>query len=487
MNRLFRAPLLLLLAPLALACGDDPSGPGRSEPGIAILAGAELVDTVQAVPVQALRVRVVDVDGKTRSGMVVRFESLAPAAGSATWSGVHVGPLASASFGSFATDTTGPEGEAAVRVRLGTSAGAGGVVVSVPILGFQDTARYTIQPGAAARIVVAPSDSTISVGAAYPLRSTVADRFGNPRSDPVVYAAVSGPISVDAAAATVRGNGVGRGVLVARSGGAADTGHVTVTPPGMLAVTTARGVAVMNLDGSGYRELYSGPAANPVWDPAGRTIVFGSHDGRLRSVDLSGTVRPLIAADSSPAPHLWPHFSRDGQWVYFMSSSGRQLVWRVRASGTGLQRITPPTGSFLSEGRPTPSPDDRRLALYSGGGLGTTVRIRDLATGSLGAPLAVGHVPAWSPVDDLIAFNGIEGYDRGSIRLVRSDGSGLRELAPARNAYAFGHSWSPDGRWIVARSTVSGLLDLIDVASGQILPLAFTREVREASWRPESP
>ena len=51
-------------------------------------------------------------------------------------------------------------------------------------------------------------------------------------------------------------------------------------------------------------------------------------------------------------------------------------------------------------------------------------------------------------------------------------------------AYEEGLSWSPDGRFILARA--AGGLHLIDVRQGTATPLTFGGALWEPSWRPRS-
>src|SRR5690606_14871666 len=67
-------------------------------------------------------------------------------------------------FGPATTAHTDASGHAAVRVKLGRLAGAGGIVVSVRDLALRDTARYTIRPGAAVTFTIQPADTAIYVG-----------------------------------------------------------------------------------------------------------------------------------------------------------------------------------------------------------------------------------------------------------------------------------------------------------------------------------
>ena len=163
------AALLAAAALLPLSgCGDGPTGTGGQRPGLNIVAGAGVTDTIGAAPAQALRVVVRDDDGRPVRGIVVRFTSMfEPIPGGGQWPNVFVGGLATSQMGTFAADTTGGDGSASVRVQLGIMTGPAGIVVTVPEAGLVDTATFTVRSGAPAAVVFA----TPAVAA---MRSTVA-------------------------------------------------------------------------------------------------------------------------------------------------------------------------------------------------------------------------------------------------------------------------------------------------------------------------
>src|SRR6478735_682740 len=75
----------------------------------------------------------------------------------------------------FAADTTDSTGTAAVVVGFSTLAAAGSVQISVPALGFADTARYTVNAGNVARLTATPPDTQVSVGGTVQVRVSTQD------------------------------------------------------------------------------------------------------------------------------------------------------------------------------------------------------------------------------------------------------------------------------------------------------------------------
>ncbi|MCQ9933995.1 hypothetical protein L6C46_14305, partial [Staphylococcus aureus] len=76
------------------------------------------------------------------------------------------------------------------------------------------------------------------------------------------------------------------------------------------------------------------------------------------------------------------------------------------------------------------------------------LRILTLATGVSTSLGIAGYSPRWSPTGNEIAF--VEAHS-GALKLTSPTGTNVRALAPGRQ-YALGIDWSPDGRWLVART-----------------------------------
>ena len=464
--------------PLILACS-DAAGPSP-RPGAHFVSGAGQTDTAYAHLPRPLVVEVRESNGALASGVTVNFnalrsdDSFCPVLYTCS-------VILSDSVGNdtqLLTRTTDARGRASANVQLGPWAGRGGVAVAAQGITGLDSAFFVITAAAPAHVVAVPKDTALYVAAGFTLRGVVTDQFGNPRSDSVAYASLGGTVTISGGRVTA--NTIGRVAYVVSAHGMRDTGWVSVVPNvGSFAAIGAAGLAVMNMDGSGYVLLApsnnhnNGYArwANP---PDSLAVDYAGND-KLSMVDLSGHIRAVLSAgDSGISMQDWPAFSRDGSWIYFQ---GDYRLWRVHSDGSGLSRVGPAAGVTELDFSPTPSPDGAHLVFEQAG---RGLVILDLATDSV-TPLGVGgYRPRWSPIADSIVF--VSGDGNGRIMLIAADGTGLRSVTDSTRYFTAGLDWSSDAQWILARDTYA--IDLISVSTGAILPLGYTTGMSLPVWRP---
>jgi Tol biopolymer transport system component len=486
-----------------LACDGGPTDPVE-EPGLSIIAG-EGSDTIQAVPLQPLVVRVIGANGKPAAGAVVRFSSV-PAPGDTIGPFILVGRVGMHLPGVIVQDTTDAAGEASAWVQMGVRTGPAAVAVAVPSLGFQDTARFTILPGAPVALAAAPRDTAVTTGRSYALRVVTLDRLANLRDDPVSFTPGNGAVTVTPSG-VVGGNAFGRAEIVITSGSLADTARVSVVPPGTIAAYEAAEVStdtvhlvVTELDGTGYRRVVT--SINPQyfgsmpssWIPGGGGLIYhdGGHTTRLFRTDLAGGTALVVVVPHPLSSEGWPAVSADGEWIYYAGVPENQngALWRVRVDGTGAEQVGPAVDWYNVDSYPSPSPDGTRLAYTTNRVAYSTIRVLDLNDRSVHAIDVEGMTPRWSPDGQWIAY--IAGnfayisvsdtpFGAGRIALIRPDGTG--QVTLTQGFYEAGITFSPDGRYIAARSN-QGVLHVIEVATGTAVPLPFGRALTAPSWMP---
>lgn len=474
-----------LFCALAAGACSDPTGPGK--PGGITVVATPAADSILAFPAQALVVEVRDSAGKLRPGINVQFAAVPVPFNGSQIAGVFVGDL-TGNFAALAVATTDQSGRAAVLLRMGPVAGEGRVNISAPTLGFGASAAFTVRPGNPVRLTVSPADSAMYVGRAYALRAALADRWGNAITGQSVAYSVEGTAAT-LAGGTLTGQSVGRVRVVAQAGGLTGEAFASVVPQATLLAARGDGLYAFGADGSEMRRVVAAQdPRSPRWFPDGQRFVYSTGAGHAWVGDANGSTRRLLPAGTSLAWELWAHPSRDGQWVYFggydFSYAGRP--YRVRADGTELSLVPGFTSDGFTYGHPSVSPTGDRVAMFRerSHSRDVLVRVQSLSTGALSFPEIEGHQPEWSHGDS-IAFLETQGNETGPIRIMGSNGGGLRAATfDGQRRYHFGIEWSPDDKWIVARAADTGFLELIEVATGRTLPLGYTYGLYDAAWRP---
>lgn len=477
---------LVLMAATLVACRDSTAP--RDHAPLTIVAGASVTDTIGTQLIQALMVEVTDRSGHPIPNVVVRFTSLPASTGDAPTA--YIAPLTQTSYGSFVADSTDSAGRSAVLVELGRVAGPAGVQIIVPVLGLSDTARYTVQPGAAAHIKISVRDTSVARGTQYSLAATPTDRFGNLRpSDSISFTSESPVVTVDA-----RGNVTaaqeGRGTILVHSGTANDSATVSVFPLGTLVLWGGGQLAVANTDGSDRKLLTTSNNAvlDPQWSPDGSKVLIYEDNpesgARISTVDMNGARTPIVGPNASIRAASYGRYTRDGSWIYFTgvgTSNYTYVTWRVHPDGTQLEQVGP-TAAQGGSLRPDVSPDGSTVVYQVPGGDLGLIAAMNVSTQTITSLGVTGTFPTFSPDGSQIAFFGANPGGAKGVFVMNADGTSVRQLSPINQAYhAFGLSWSPDGKWIVAAATTNNV-DLLRVSDGLRLPLRLSGF--EVDWKP---
>jgi TolB protein len=139
-----------------------------------------------------------------------------------------------------------------------------------------------------------------------------------------------------------------------------------------------------------------------------------------------------------------PSWAPDGRSVAFHSTRNGDLeVWTIDVETCAAKRLTPGH-------EPDWSPDGARL-VFTRSDIADEGLSSVSSDGSAVRRLTEGAdwFPAWSPRDDLIAFDRdalLEGQERREIHVIRSDGTGLRNLT--KGGWHITPAFSPNGAWL---------------------------------------
>jgi Tol biopolymer transport system component len=135
------------------------------------------------------------------------------------------------------------------------------------------------------------------------------------------------------------------------------------------------GIAVINVNGTGFRRLTHDSEAGPAWSPDGTTIAYGGSTGPSGAgiwlMNPDGTNRrqltfppqhPEEEGVSNGADYS-PEWSPDsGRIAFTRSYRGRNDIYTIRVDGTGLRRLTNRVGQHYEA---TWSPNGRRIVFIT--------------------------------------------------------------------------------------------------------------------------
>ena len=187
------------------------------------------------------------------------------------------------------------------------------------------------------------------------------------------------------------------------------------------------------------------------WSPTESVLYIADAGGENPRKLVAGSERDYNAS-----------FSHDDEWVVFTSERhGSADIYRVRADGMGLERLTDHP-AFDDQG--ALSPDGRSLAFVSTRDHGSTdIYLLDVQTSEVrnltDAP-GGDYRPSWSPDGSMLAFSSERGkpprmaagrwehIHEPSVYVMRADGGGVRRLT-ADGQLAGSPRWSADGRRVV--------------------------------------
>jgi eukaryotic-like serine/threonine-protein kinase len=206
-------------------------------------------------------------------------------------------------------------------------------------------------------------------------------------------------------------------------------------------------------------QLTTGPLSIDAWAVSadGKKLFVGAAQGRAELVRYDSKTAQFVPYLSGiSAGEL--DYSRDGQWVTYVSYPDETL-WRSRADGSNRLQLTYPP---VSAGLPRWSPDGTQIA-YMGTQAGKPWKIYLISAQGgaprqlLSGPSSEGD-PAWSADGKKLAFARYGESLPGGIRVVDL-ASAEQSMIPGSENF-FSPRWSPDGQYIAALNTDSTKLVL---------------------------
>jgi eukaryotic-like serine/threonine-protein kinase len=239
---------------------------------------------------------------------------------------------------------------------------------------------------------------------------------------------------------------------------------------GLIAVNTGRSghgeIAVMNADGSGFRQLtdHESYCDEPDFSPDGEWIVFERKYGQgynweIHIIPTSG------GGEQSLGDGRMPAWSLNGQWIAFEvpDDDHHEQIWRMSIDGRNREQLT---WDNHANRAPNWSPDGSKLVMMSKIGGNWQIVILDLDTfrqTQITSGSTDKRFPVWSPNGGWIAYNTLRGGNPDQIWIVGVDGGTEKQLT---DGGANGRpGWSPDGRYIIYNALVGSEWKVVRIAA----------------------
>lgn len=216
-------------------------------------------------------------------------------------------------------------------------------------------------------------------------------------------------------------------------------------------------IYIMNPDGTGQKNLTRHKASDvqPAWSPTGKEILFVSNRNGvpdLYLMDADGTnVRKVFKNLKLRTAPAW---SPDGEQIsYCRTDAVRELY--IASLERKDERQVAPVGKY--DGYSSWSSDGTKIVFGAPSGRGnmsSRIHVFNLDSRKkevlfAGAILHFMRTPAWSPLDDKIAFSWFQG-GTSAIYIMESDGDNPEKVIdPPRGSSTAHPAWSPDGNELV--------------------------------------
>ena len=231
--------------------------------------------------------------------------------------------------------------------------------------------------------------------------------------------------------------------------------------PGLITYDSGGDIYVANADGSGSRQLTSGPANDlgPYWSPNGEHIAFFSQpfDGGNYSLQVMSPVGTDVTnlVSNIPFPLLMPTWAPDSRHIAYVTSDYSTMPRVVVVDSTQPDAAPLRVTAMTVSDWPAWSPDGTTLAvvgevdgvrgIYLIDADGTHPR-RISNHPAFGSNPAEFYGPQWSPDGNRVAYSA---GAQGTLDVYAVDADGTHQSAIGQSAVLEQWpTWSPDGTWI---------------------------------------
>lgn len=479
-----RAATSAVIAAACIACSEGPTDPAGT-PGIRIVSGANVSDTIGIRLAQPLVIEVRRLNGQLARGAQVVLDTRRES------DVVRVALCDSTSFGcplaAVVTDTTDQQGRVSVPVFFHNTSGRGVIKISAPALGFVDSATYTISAGNINRVRAAASDTALTFGTTATLVGRVTDRANNVRPEVVtVSTSANSAITLNAATSAVTAQDIGTAWVYFRYDNLVDSTRVRSVPPGRLLAIMSQQVRMVNTDGSAVRTILSNVSSGigglPKLDASRQRVSLENGPSQLSSratiIDSTGAARRDIDLMPTASWILTSRLMADGTLLIVARQIANQTyyLYRVGTDNSLTQGVALP-GLRSVQGAADISPDGTRVA-YTVPAAPTgllELRVIDVATGAVTVLENPGTSPRWSRQGDKIAY-----VSSGGLTIINPDRSGRRIIMAG--VPFNGIAWSPDATYLAAyfENSLGTGMRIVRVSDGASVPLLFRSITGEA-------
>ena len=260
----------------------------------------------------------------------------------------------------------------------------------------------------------------------------------------------------------------------------------------------SRSLWEVGTDGSGLHELLPGwhkPSDECCgnWTPDGRYFVFETDNGNIWILAESSSwfrrkKQEPIQLTNGPLSYFLPLPGKDGRQIFAIGKQDRSELVRYDAKSGGFV----PYLSGISASQVDVSRDGQwaAYAMYPDGTLWRS-RIDGTERLQLTADSTPALLPHWSPDGKLIAFTTWGAGKAASVRIIPTQGGRLQNQLPENTLLS---SWAPDGRSIVFNRVIKGKhpgepdslqIQVFDLATMGISAITGSEGMQEPSWSPD--